>query len=105
MDLSIHQEKYLTIAEGDGPVQALYFAMTKALNGKYPSIRNFHLQDYKVRIIDPKKEVGAKTRVQIEGCNGNNQHKFTTIGVSSNIIDASYEALSDSFKYSLLRLV
>ena len=105
VDLSIHQEKYLTIAEGDGPVQALYFAMTKALNGKYPSIRNFHLQDYKVRIIDPKKEVGAKTRVQIEGCNGNNQHKFTTIGVSSNIIDASYEALSDSFKYSLLRLV
>lgn len=88
-------------AEGDGPVQALDFATRKALRKFYPEIDTMHLQDYKVRVLGEKDGTGSAVRVLIES--GQNGNTWGTVGVSENILEASWEALSDSFRYFLVK--
>lgn len=90
----------LEAAEGNGPVSAMDKALRKALQNFYPAIVNFHLTDYKVRILDGKAGTEAKTRVLIESSDGH-QH-WTTVGVSTNIIEASYQAVVEALEYGLL---
>ena len=96
-----------TVSEGDGPVNALDFALRKALLPHYPAIAQVHLVDYKVRVINSKDETAAKVRVVIESRRDQTEggHElFGTIGVSSNIIDASWQALVDAYEYHLLHV-
>lgn len=90
-----------TAAEGNGPVNALDNALRKALDEVYPEIRSIHLSDYKVRVLDEKDGTGATVRVHIETSNG--KRSWGTVGVSSNIIEASWQALVDSVAYGLLQ--
>jgi 2-isopropylmalate synthase len=86
--------------EGDGPVNAMDKALRKALSQFYPVLDDVHLTDYKVRIMDSKKATAADVRVLIESTDGVNV--WTTVGASTNIINASVAALIDSIKYKLL---
>jgi 2-isopropylmalate synthase len=86
--------------EGDGPVNAMDKALRKALSQFYPVLDEVHLSDYKVRIMDSKKATAADVRVLIESTDGVNV--WTTVGASTNIINASVAALIDSIKYKLL---
>jgi 2-isopropylmalate synthase len=90
-----------TAAEGDGPVNALDTALRKALLRFYPDIAKVLLTDFRVRILDPREATAAKTRVLIESSDG--EATWGTVGVSSNIIEASWEALVDSVEYKLFR--
>ncbi len=89
------------VAEGNGPVNALNLALRKALERFYPQLKNVHLSDYKVRILDTHMATAATTRVLIDFRNG--EHRWTTVGASANIIDASWQALSDGLEYALLK--
>ena len=89
----------ITSAEGEGPVSALDNALRKALTTIYPQIDDLHLVDFKVRVIDGMDGTDAKVRVLIESRDENNI--FSTIGVSEDIIEASWQALADSFQYKL----
>jgi 2-isopropylmalate synthase len=95
-----------TVAEGEGPVHALDGAFHKALNPHFPLVRDVHLVDYKVRILDPEAATGAKTRVLIEAARGagESQERWSTIGVSQNIIEASATALADALELPLARI-
>jgi 2-isopropylmalate synthase len=86
-------------AEGDGPVDALYLALSKALKQVHPQIEKFHLADYKVHIVNSEKGTGAVTRVMID-MQLNNQY-WSTVGASTNIIEASWIALSDAMEYGI----
>lgn len=99
--ISVGNEEEITAAEGDGPVSALDNALRKALNKFYPQIKEMGLVDFKVRVIDGSRGTGAKVRVQIESRDKKNI--WSTIGVSENIIEASWQALSDSIQYKLLK--
>jgi 2-isopropylmalate synthase len=90
-----------TAADGDGPVNALDNALRKALERFYPSLRDVHLTDYKVRVLDTKGGTGAQVRVLIEASDGHDS--WGTVGVSENIIQASWEALTDSLEYKLYK--
>ena len=90
-----------TAAEGDGPVNALDNALRKALEKFYPNLKKMHLTDYKVRVLDGKDGTKAKVRVLIESAN--KKKTWGTVGVSENIIQASWEALVDSINYHLLK--
>jgi len=90
-----------TSAEGHGPVDALNNALRKALEDTYPELKEVHLEDYKVRILDAQAATRAKTRVLIES--SDDENSWDTVGVSENIITASYEALLDSIEYKLLQ--
>ena len=95
-----------TVAEGDGPVNALDLALRRALLRHYPSIDRLHLTDYKVRVINSKAETAAKVRVIIESrrtAADGTRAVFGTIGVSGNVIDASWAALIDAYEVHLLR--
>jgi len=94
-------EQVFTVAEGNGPVDALNNALRKALEGTYPEVRDVHLEDYKVRILDGKLATQAKTRVLIESSDAD--LSWNTVGVSGNIIEASYVALLDSLEYKIFR--
>jgi len=85
------------VAEGDGPVNALDAALRKALRSFYAWIDDIALTDYKVRIVDGKAGTAARTRVLIESTNGH--RSWGTVGVSDNIIEASWQALVDSFEF------
>jgi len=100
--LTVKGEEVMTVAEGNGPVNALDSAIRKALIKYYPSLKLVSLTDYKVRIIDSGDGTKATTRVLIETTHKNGK-KWLTIGVSPNIIDASYNALHDSLTYFLLK--
>jgi 2-isopropylmalate synthase len=97
----VGDERVLATAEGNGPVNALDAALRKAIGSKYPELAHLHLTDYKVRVLDTAKGTGAVTRVLIDSTDG--ERTWTTIGVSENIIEASWEALSDSVVFGLLR--
>ncbi|MBN1269268.1 MAG: citramalate synthase, partial [Kiritimatiellae bacterium] len=97
--LSVKGEKELTVGEGHGPVDALNAAMRAALTRFYPQIDKVVLTDYRVRILDPETATAAKTRVLIESSDGT--QTWDTVGVSENIIEASWEALVDSVEYKL----
>ncbi len=88
-----------TAADGNGPVNALDAALRKALIPIYPSIARFHLADYKVRILDGNRGTAATTRVLIDTQNGTK--RWSTVGASANIIEASWRALADSVEYGL----
>jgi 2-isopropylmalate synthase len=90
-----------TAAEGVGPVNALDNALRKALEEFYPGLKEITLLDYKVRILDEHEGTASKTRVLIES--GDGEKEWGTVGVSSNIIEASWEALVDSIEYKLLK--
>jgi len=90
-----------TAAEGNGPVNALDNALRKALERFYPALREMELIDYKVRILDEHEGTAAKTRVLIES--GDEESSWGTVGVSPNIIEASWQALVDSIEYKLLK--
>jgi len=97
------------VAEGDGPVNALDGALRRALKPYYPQISGVHLTDYKVRVINSKDETAAKVRVVIEcrrdrGDGSDTSEVFGTIGVSGNVIDASWQALVDAYEYHLIQV-
>lgn len=94
-------ERMHTASEGEGPVDALDKALRKALTGTYPELNDLRLEDYKVRILDSRSGTQARTRVLIESSDGTDA--WYTVGVSENIIAASYQALVDSFEYMLLQ--
>ena len=87
------------VAEGDGPVNALDAALRKALEQAYPALSRMHLLDYKVRVINAQEGTAAKVRVSIESTDGTSV--WGTVGVSENVIEASWLALADSFHYHL----
>jgi 2-isopropylmalate synthase len=89
-----------TAADGNGPVNALDAAVRKALLPFYPGLADVHLTDYKVRILDGEAGTAAQTRVLIDSADG--QHRWSTVGSSTNIIEASWQALADSLEYVLL---
>ena len=93
-------ERVVATAEGNGPVNALDAALRQALGGRYPGLDRVHLTDYKVRVLDTAKGTGAVTRVLIDSTNGD--RTWSTIGVSENIIEASWQAMYDSIVYGLL---
>jgi 2-isopropylmalate synthase len=90
-----------TVAEGDGPVNALDNALRKALVRFYPEINEISLRDFKVRVIDAGAGTAAKVRVLIE--TADRRQSWGTIGVSENIIEASWQALVDAVEYKLLK--
>ncbi|HYG24129.1 MAG TPA: citramalate synthase [Verrucomicrobiae bacterium] len=90
-----------TVAEGDGPVNALDGALRRALTTFFPKLKNVELTDYKVRIINGGTGTAAKTRVLITSTDG--KREWGTVGVSTNIIEASLQALADSLEYALLK--
>ena len=90
-----------TAAEGDGPVNALDNALRKALVQFFPSLKDVKLEDFKVRVLDEREGTAAKVRVLIESSDG--KERWGTIGVSTNIIEASWIALIDSLKYKLMK--
>ncbi|NJR65159.1 MAG: citramalate synthase, partial [Leptolyngbyaceae cyanobacterium CRU_2_3] len=96
----VNGQAILEAAEGNGPVAALDAALRKALTNVYPEIATFHLTDYKVRILDGGAGASAKTRVLVESSNGH--QRWTTVGVSSNIIEASYQASVEGLEYGLM---
>jgi 2-isopropylmalate synthase len=89
------------VAEGDGPVNALDAAMRKALNGSFPALRTLHLVDYKVRVINSEAATAAGVRVVVES--QDEEDTWGTVGVSENVIEASWIALVDSFEYFLCK--
>lgn len=101
------------VAEGDGPVNALDAALRKCLAPHYPQLRDVHLRDYRVRVVNPTAESAATVRViaeftvsppeSTEGAKGRGKKRyFATVGVNENIIDASWQALTDAFAYHLI---
>ncbi|MEM1355107.1 MAG: citramalate synthase [Planctomycetota bacterium] len=95
------------VAEGDGPVNALDAALRHGLRRTFPQIDNLHLIDYQVRVVNPSAESAAKVRVTADFAVGLNQPEkparvFSTIGVDTNIIDASWRAITDAIEYHLL---
>lgn len=99
--LRVKDETVHTAAEGDGPVNALDNALRKALAASFPQIEEMHLSDYKVRVLNGTEGTMAKVRVLIESANA--QETWSTVGVSENIIEASWQALVDSIDYVLLK--
>jgi len=97
--LDVKGERVHTAAEGDGPVNALDTALRKALEPHYPSLKKMKLVDFKVRVLESKTGTAANVRVFIES--QDEERVWGTIGVSTNIIEASWRALVDSFEYKL----
>ena len=99
--ISVGEEHEITAADGDGPVGALDNALRKALYKFFPQVQEMGLVDFKVRVIDGRKGTASKVRVQIDS---RDSHEiWSTIGVSENIIDASWQALVDSIQYKLVK--
>jgi len=94
-------ERIICTAEGNGPVNALDAALRKAIVSKYPHLADIELVNYKVRILDETKGTGAVTRVLLDASDGDDS--WGSIGVSENIIEASWEALVDSIEFGMLR--
>jgi 2-isopropylmalate synthase len=99
--LDVQGQTVHTVSEGDGPVNALDSALRKALLPQYPSLNDLQLVDYKVRVVNAKEGTAARVRVVIESRDDGNV--WGTVGVSENIIEASWLALVDSFEYKLFK--
>ena len=99
--LSVDGQLAHTVSEGDGPVNALDWALRMALRGQYPALQDVRLVDYKVRVVNPRAGTAAKVCVAIEFHDAANGY-FGTVGVDENIIHASWQALTDAFEYKLL---
>lgn len=96
--ISVDGKEYLTAGEGNGPVNAIDEALRRALIRFYPAIANMHLTDYRVRVLD-SNATASKVRVSIESTDG--KHVWRTIGVSADVINASWQAMRDSVEYML----
>ena len=96
----VGDQRIVATAEGNGPVNALDGAVRAAIGSHYPALAGVHLVDYRVRVLDSARGTGSVTRVLIDSTDGD--RTWTTIGVSENIIAASWQALSDSIVYGLL---
>ena len=96
--VEVDGERYLRVAEGNGPVNALDRALRSAIADRYPHLADIELTNYKVRILDEAHGTGAVTRVLLDSTDGTEE--WGTIGVSENIIEASWEALVDSLEYA-----
>ncbi len=101
MKLKVNNIEEHTAAEGDGPVNALDSALRKALKKFYPAITSMHLTDFKVRVLDEIAGTAARVRVLIQS--QDKTDSWSTVGVSENIIEASWQALVDSIEYKLLK--
>jgi len=99
--IDVGNERMMVVAEGNGPVDALDAALRKALEPTYPTLSTMRLMDYKVRILTPQEGTKAVTRVMIESRDDRGRH-WATVGVSPNIMDASFMALEDGITYKLL---
>ena len=99
--LEVNGKEYHTVAEGNGPVNALDRALRKSLEIIYPQVRDVSLYDYKVRVLGSRAGTGAKVRVLIESKSGTSV--WGTVGVSENIIEASWDALVDGIEYFILK--
>jgi 2-isopropylmalate synthase len=99
LKLAVNGQVMHTAAEGDGPVHALDNALRKALREAYPEMDAIHLTDFKVRVVNTREGTAAKVRVLIESTNGD--ESWSTVGVSTNIIDASWQALTEAIQYGL----
>ncbi len=99
--INVDGEEEITAAEGDGPVNALDKALRKAIERFYPQVKKMKLTDFKVRVLDSTSATAAKVRVLIESTDG--KDVWNTIGVSTDIIDASWKALVDSIEYKLIK--
>jgi 2-isopropylmalate synthase len=102
MKVVVGGEQIMTVAEGNGPVDALAKGLHKALSGAYAALAEMRLVDYKVRILTPEAGTEAVTRVMIESEDGTGR-RWSTVGVSTNVIAASYDALHDAITYHLFR--
>lgn len=91
-----------TVAEGDGPVNALHKALCAALRGRYPMVDDLHLTDYKVRVVNTAAETAARVRVVIDWHDAGKETYFGSVGVSENIIDASWRAIVDAMEHKIL---
>ena len=100
--LWVGDERQIAVGEGNGPVNALDQALRRVLLGSYPHLAHIHLTDYRVRILDGVTDTGATTRVLIDSTDG--ERAWTTIGVSTNIIEASWQALTDALVWGLLHV-
>ena len=100
MKVWVDDTRHLAVGEGNGPVNALDAALRNALGDIYPALDRISLTDFKVRVLDTGKGTGAITRVLLDSTDGSRE--WTTIGVSENIIEASWQALVDSLVYGLL---
>ncbi|HEX3460725.1 MAG TPA: citramalate synthase [Acidimicrobiales bacterium] len=98
----VGDDRVVATAEGNGPVNALDGALRGAIGPRYPALSDIHLVDYRVRVLDSAKGTGSVTRVLIDSTDGDKT--WTTIGVSEDIIEASWQALSDSIVYGLLHV-
>ncbi len=98
--VTVEGEQMHTASEGDGPVNALDGALRKAVEPHYPGLKKMRLTDYRVRVTNPKAATAARVRVVIQSTDG--EKVWGTVGVSENIIDASWEALIDSVEYTLM---
>ncbi|HEV7769349.1 MAG TPA: citramalate synthase [Solirubrobacterales bacterium] len=96
--VEVDGERYLRVAEGNGPVNALDRALRGAIADRYPHLADIELTNYKVRILDEAHGTGAVTRVLLDSADG--KREWGTVGVSENIIEASWEALVDSLEYA-----
>ncbi|MCB9158226.1 MAG: citramalate synthase, partial [Caldilineaceae bacterium] len=96
----VGEDIFHEVAEGNGPVNAMNLALRKAIEHFYPRLNEVHLTDYKVRILNSESGTGATVRVLIDSTDG--QRSWSTVGASTNIIEASWIALSDSVEYFLL---
>ena len=96
----VGDQRVLAVAEGNGPVNALDAALRQALGGAYPQLARIHLTDYRVRVLDTAAGTRAVTRVLIDSTDGD--RTWSTIGVSDNVIEASWQALADSIVYGLM---
>ncbi|MGE5197471.1 MAG: citramalate synthase [Deltaproteobacteria bacterium] len=99
--LKVNSDHEHTAADGDGPVNALDNALRKALKDFYPALSKMQLSDFKVRVLDEKAGTAARVRVLIQS--QDDEQSWNTIGVSENIIEASWQALVDSVEYKLLK--
>ncbi len=96
----VHDRIFHEVADGNGPVNALDKALRKALTRVYPTLARVSLKDYKVRILDSQNATASKVRVLIDSTDG--ERTWSTVGASTNIIEASWRALADSFEYFIL---
>lgn len=100
LKVKVGEQYQIAAGEGNGPVNALDIALRTALAGFYPTLADVRLVDYKVRVMDSRQATAAKTRVLITSADG--EKEWTTVGVSNDVIEASWVALSDSIAYKLI---
>ena len=102
ININVGEKSETSASLGNGPVHALDSALRKALSVFYPQLHNVYLIDYKVRVLETDHATAARVRVIIESTDG--QNFWTTVGVSTDIIQASWIALADSIEYKLSRI-